>query len=268
MTAKLDDDARRLLDGANFAHLATLLPDGAPKAEPVWVAREDDRILITTDANTLKGKNLARDPRVALSVVAFDNPYEQLLVRGKVVETGPTTISPSSTASHGATPRPLRSAKVEESRRLRHRADDRALLPLAPEARSVELRLAGRSTRRNLMSIMQSIENGVAEVVMHHPPVNALTVGDTWAICDTFRELSPQPRASGGHSHGRGQGLQRGDRHQGDAERRRLRAPARLRRGLLRDFQGHLRDAGAGDRGRERFLHGARDRARRQRRTS
>ena len=36
----LSDDARRLLDGASFAHLATLQADGSPKVEPVWVARE------------------------------------------------------------------------------------------------------------------------------------------------------------------------------------------------------------------------------------
>ena len=45
MTVALSDDARRLLDGANFGHLSTLMPDGAPKVEPVWVAREGDRVL-------------------------------------------------------------------------------------------------------------------------------------------------------------------------------------------------------------------------------
>ena len=39
------------------------------------------------------------------------------------------------------------------------------------------------------MSIRYTIENHVAEVVMHHPPVNSITVADTWKIRDTFREL-------------------------------------------------------------------------------
>ena len=86
MTARLAGDAARLLDGRNFAHLSTLMPDGAPKVEPVWVVREGDRILVTTDAKSLKARNVARDARVALSVVAFDDPYEQLLVRGTVSE--------------------------------------------------------------------------------------------------------------------------------------------------------------------------------------
>jgi PPOX class probable F420-dependent enzyme len=83
----LNAAARRLLDGANFAHLSTLQLDGAPKAEPVWVLREGDFILITTDAKSLKARNIAADPRVALSIVDYHNPYEQLLVRGRVVET-------------------------------------------------------------------------------------------------------------------------------------------------------------------------------------
>ena len=83
----LDDDARRLLDGANYGHLATLMADGSPKVEPVWVGRDGDRVLVTTGAKSIKAVNAARDPRVALSVVAFDDPYDQLLVRGKVIET-------------------------------------------------------------------------------------------------------------------------------------------------------------------------------------
>jgi PPOX class probable F420-dependent enzyme len=86
-TGTLNTAARRLLDGANIAHLSTVQPDGAPKAEPVWVLRDGDLILITTDAKSLKARNIAADPRVALSIVDYHNPYEQLLVRGRVVET-------------------------------------------------------------------------------------------------------------------------------------------------------------------------------------
>ena len=43
------------------------------------------------------------------------------------------------------------------------------------------------------MAIECQIEGGIAEVVMHHPPVNAITVADTWKIRDTFVELSRDP---------------------------------------------------------------------------
>jgi PPOX class probable F420-dependent enzyme len=91
VTARLGDDARRLLDGANFGHLATLMPDGAPKVEPVWVWREDDRVLVTTDAKSLKARNVQRDPRVALSVTADEDPYEQHRARDR---TGPGPALP------------------------------------------------------------------------------------------------------------------------------------------------------------------------------
>lgn len=89
MPRPLSEDARRLLDAANFAHLTTLMPDGMPKTEPVWVGREDDLVLVTTDAKSIKARNVEGDPRVALSVTAFEDPYEQLLVRGRVVERRP-----------------------------------------------------------------------------------------------------------------------------------------------------------------------------------
>jgi PPOX class probable F420-dependent enzyme len=86
---QLSGEVRRILDGRCFAHLATLQPDGAPKVEPVWVGREDDRVLVASDARTRKGRNMARDPRVALSIIELANPYEQVLIRGRVVEIRP-----------------------------------------------------------------------------------------------------------------------------------------------------------------------------------
>jgi len=40
------------------------------------------------------------------------------------------------------------------------------------------------------MTITCTVRDQIAEVVMHHPPVNAITVGDTWKIHDTFKSLS------------------------------------------------------------------------------
>lgn len=87
MAKSLSDDVKRILDAANFAHLSTLMDDGSPKVEPTWVGRDGDTILIATDSRGIKGKNIANDKRVALSVTDFDNPYEQVLIRGKVIET-------------------------------------------------------------------------------------------------------------------------------------------------------------------------------------
>jgi len=41
------------------------------------------------------------------------------------------------------------------------------------------------------MTVSRSLgDDGVAVVTMHNPPVNAITVADTWAIADAFAELS------------------------------------------------------------------------------
>ena len=43
------------------------------------------------------------------------------------------------------------------------------------------------------MAVTHTLNDGIAEVVMHHPPVNAITVADTWKIRDTFADLSRDP---------------------------------------------------------------------------
>ena len=85
----LSDEIRQLLDRPNFAHLATLMPDGSPQSVPVWIGRDGDRIIVCTGENSLKAKNTRRDPRVALSIVDFDNPYVEAQIRGRVVERRP-----------------------------------------------------------------------------------------------------------------------------------------------------------------------------------
>lgn len=69
MLAKLSADVVRLIDGRNFAHLATLLADGSPHSAPVWIGREGDLLFIATDKSSGKGRNTQRDPRVAISLV-------------------------------------------------------------------------------------------------------------------------------------------------------------------------------------------------------
>lgn len=89
MPQSLSPDIRQLLDRPNFAHLATLMPDGSPHSVPVWVGREGDRILVCTGEGSLKAKNTRRDPRVALSIVDLSDPYMEVQLRGRVVERRP-----------------------------------------------------------------------------------------------------------------------------------------------------------------------------------
>jgi PPOX class probable F420-dependent enzyme len=86
MTTMLNPDVRRVLDGTSIAHLASVLPDGAPHSVPVWIAAKGDQVVIITGPDSRKAKNLRRDPRMALSIAPVDNPFQPVTLRGRVVE--------------------------------------------------------------------------------------------------------------------------------------------------------------------------------------
>lgn len=82
MSAVLPEPARAVVDGNNFATVATLEPDGSPQSSVVWIARDGDDVVFSTVRGRRKERNLARDPRVSLLVYPMDQPYSYLEVRG------------------------------------------------------------------------------------------------------------------------------------------------------------------------------------------
>lgn len=79
---EMPDDAKALLDGANFAHVATLQEDGSPQVTPVWITRDGDVAMFNTAKGRVKHRNLVRDPRVAISVHDESNPYTYVQIQG------------------------------------------------------------------------------------------------------------------------------------------------------------------------------------------
>ncbi len=75
-----------LLDQPTFAHLATIRPDGSPQSSVMWFAWDGSRIRMTHTKTRQKFRNLADEPRVALSIADPKDQYRFLEVRG-VVET-------------------------------------------------------------------------------------------------------------------------------------------------------------------------------------
>lgn len=60
---ELPDDVHQLIEGVNYADLATLLPDGAPHIVPVWTGLEGGRLAVLTggtDRRTTRSR-LPRD---------------------------------------------------------------------------------------------------------------------------------------------------------------------------------------------------------------
>lgn len=72
---------------ARTGKLATVRADGRPHVAPIWVAIDGEDLLFNTGRDTLKGKALRRDPRVA---IAFDDetpPFAYAVVEGTVTIT-------------------------------------------------------------------------------------------------------------------------------------------------------------------------------------
>ena len=79
-------EVAKLLEGKNFAFVATLMNDGSPQITPTWVDLEQNTILVNTAEGRVKHKNVSRDPRVAVSVFDHNNPYNMVSIRGRVIE--------------------------------------------------------------------------------------------------------------------------------------------------------------------------------------
>jgi PPOX class probable F420-dependent enzyme len=84
---ELPGDVRELFEGANYCHLATVLPSGAPHSVPVWTGVEGEHVVFFTQPGSRKARNLQRDGRVAISITDHDQPYRMAQVRGRVVDT-------------------------------------------------------------------------------------------------------------------------------------------------------------------------------------
>ena len=84
--ANLSEQAQGLLEGANFAHLATINHDGTPQVTPIWIDVEDGRPVINTVVGRVKHRNILRDPRLTLEISPADDPYRYVELRGRASE--------------------------------------------------------------------------------------------------------------------------------------------------------------------------------------
>ncbi len=84
MGIALSEDTVRLVDGRNYAVLATVNPDGSPQTSVVWVGRDGDDVLLSTVEGRVKHRNMQRDPRVSITVVDWSDPESYVELRGQV----------------------------------------------------------------------------------------------------------------------------------------------------------------------------------------
>ena len=90
MAYPLSDATLKLLDGRNYAVLATVNPDGSPQTSVIWVGRDGGDLLFSTVAGRVKHRNMLRDPRVSVSVIDSSDPENYVELRGRVSMTPDT----------------------------------------------------------------------------------------------------------------------------------------------------------------------------------
>ena len=84
MSISLSDAILALLDGKNYAILATINPDGSPQTSVLWVGRDGNDLLFSTVAGRVKHRNMERDPRVSVTVLDSADPENYVELRGRV----------------------------------------------------------------------------------------------------------------------------------------------------------------------------------------
>jgi PPOX class probable F420-dependent enzyme len=86
MAREMSRDAARefLAGGTRTAKLATTMRDGSPHVMPVWFVLDGDELVFNTGADTVKGRNLTRDPRASILVDDERPPFAFVHMRGRV----------------------------------------------------------------------------------------------------------------------------------------------------------------------------------------
>ena len=116
------------------------MKDGQPHVMPVWFVLDGEQIVFTTGANTVKGRNLQRDPRIALVVEDDEPPFAFVHVRGRVtIHEDPEDLLRFATAIGS---RYMGEARAEEFGR-RNAVPGELLVRVTPERVIAEAELAG-----------------------------------------------------------------------------------------------------------------------------
>ena len=84
MSISLSEATLALVDGKNYAILATINPDGSPQTSVLWVGRDGNDLLLSTVAGRVKHRNMERDPRVSVTVLDSADPENYVELRGRV----------------------------------------------------------------------------------------------------------------------------------------------------------------------------------------
>jgi PPOX class probable F420-dependent enzyme len=85
MAEKMTDTQWRefVSHGTRTAKLSTVRADGSPHVVPIWFLLDGDEVVFNTGKDSVKGRNIIRDGRIALCVDDDRPPYSFVVLRGR-----------------------------------------------------------------------------------------------------------------------------------------------------------------------------------------
>jgi PPOX class probable F420-dependent enzyme len=86
LATKLNEKARKLIEGKNFAFLAVTLSDGKPMVTPVWIDHDGDLVLVNTAVGRVKQKHTGKGKHVSIAIADQNSMYDHVTIQGRVIE--------------------------------------------------------------------------------------------------------------------------------------------------------------------------------------
>ena len=129
LTAEETIQLREFLQSPRIGVLATVNPNGSPQISPIWYRYGDGKITMSTTEETLKCRNVRRDPRASLCVYSAPDGLEYVTLRGTATVAAGNAIWKETEAIVDLYELPEQAQK----RMARLRSQNRVIISLMPE---------------------------------------------------------------------------------------------------------------------------------------
>ncbi len=143
MTAKETTRLQEFLQSPRIGVLATVNRNGSPQISPIWYRYSEGRITMSTTEETLKCRNVRRDPRASLCVYSVPDGLEYVSLAG-------TASVAAGDAIWGETQAIVDLYELPEQaqrRMARLRSQNRVIITLVPEKIDFSMSEGRRSSR-------------------------------------------------------------------------------------------------------------------------
>ncbi len=82
MPSMTQQELEEFLGRPLIVSFTTIRQDGSPHTTPIWYEYDAGKFYCWVDADTIKTRNIRRNPRVALCIATHDEPYKYVVAEG------------------------------------------------------------------------------------------------------------------------------------------------------------------------------------------